>query len=209
MSYTYPIRFQPRLAPAPPRPPPAYVPRVTFLDLPAELRVEIYKLALENITVHVVPIHCDEQRRQPLALTRTSRQIRQEVIPLMHALCPIRCSITDFNFDSLLGWLQRIAPAQQANLCKNEGLTINFSTSSGLPRIESLRKWLHIRADPHRSQPNWRYSGSRPADKICKDLSRKCKRMRDRGRQQEFALILASLDVPTDSGPGRPRARDQ
>jgi hypothetical protein len=197
-----------RLAPAPPKPQPAHTPRVTFLDLPPELRIEIYKLALKHVTVHVLPINCEDARKLPHALTRTTKQVRREVLPLMHALCPIWCSITDFNFDSLREWMKRIPPEQEANLCKNRSLAIRFCTTTAPPKsVESLRKWLHMRADPYRPQPHWQYSGSRPSDKVCKDLVRRAKRMKDASRQKEMFVILECLGVPRDSSPGRPRAR--
>lgn len=204
----YPPRLL-ALAPAPPRPPPAYTPRVTFMDLPAELRIEIYKLALENVTVHILPSSCDETRKRPHALTRTTRQVRAEVLPLMHALCPIRCSVTDFHFDSLLAWLARIPPDAQANLCKNSALTIRFCTTTAPPKsIDSMRRWLHARADPYRPQPRWQYSGSKPADKVCRDLLRRAKRMREPGRQREMFVILTALGVASEATVGRPRTRD-
>jgi hypothetical protein len=43
------------LAPAPPKAPPVHQPRVTLFDLPAEMRIETYKLALEGVGIHVLP----------------------------------------------------------------------------------------------------------------------------------------------------------
>jgi hypothetical protein len=178
---------------------------VTFLDLPPELRIEIYKLALKNVTVHVLPMNCGDNRKLPHALTRTSQQVRREVLPLMHSLCPILCSITDFNFDSLREWMRRIPPDQEANLCKNRTLVIRFCTTTELPKsIESMRKWLQMRADPYRPQPRWQYSGSKPADKVCKDLARRANRMKDASRQKEMFVILECLGVPRGNSPGRP-----
>ncbi|KAK4503844.1 hypothetical protein PRZ48_004759 [Zasmidium cellare] len=187
------------LAPAPPKPPPAQLPRVTFFDLPAELRIEVYKLALEGVVIHILPTSKaeDAARCIPHALTRTSRQVRNEVLPMIHSMCPIRCSITDFNFDGLLLWIARIPPDQESKLCKNEDLRIQFATSGQQPprSLDSLRKWLHMRADKHRPQPKWQYYGPQPHSKICADLRRRAKRMTESGKQEEMLKILKALNI--------------
>lgn len=172
---------------------------MTFFDLPAELRIEVYRLALDGVVIHILPTTKaeDSQRCIPHALTRTSRQVRNEVLPMIHSMCPIRCSITDFNFDGLLLWISRIPPDQESKLCKNENLTIHFNTSGQQPPrcLESLRKWLKFRADKHRPHPNWVYSGPQPHSKICADLRRRAKRMPEPGKQEEMFKILKALSI--------------
>ncbi|CAK3747382.1 Hypothetical predicted protein [Lecanosticta acicola] len=187
-----------QIAPAPRRPLPGHQPRVTFYDLPAELRIEIYKLALEGVVIHVLPLNTVEERKIPHPLTRASRQVRNEVLPMIHSMCPIRCSITDFCFDGLLAWMHRIPPDEQSKLLKNENLRIHFhTTGNNAPRgLDSLRKWLHDRADPCRPQPKWSYQGATPPSKICADLRRRAKRMRESGKQAELYAILKALSIP-------------
>lgn len=187
------------LAPAPPKPPPAQQPRVTFFDLPAELRIEVYKLALEGVVIHILPTSKaeDSQRGIPHALTRTSRQVRNEVLPMIHSMCPIRCSITDFNFEGLLLWCSRIPPDQESKLVKNDDLRIQFATTGQQPPrcLASLRQWLKMRADKCRPQPNWQYRGPQPHSKICADLRRRAKRMTEKGKQEEMMRILKALGI--------------
>lgn len=187
-----------RLAPAPPKMPAMQRPRVTFFDLPAEMRIEIYKLALQNVTIHITPPSLLEGYKAPHALTRTSKQVRNEILPMIHSLCPIRCDITDFNFDGLLAWMARVPPSEEINLTKNENLTICFNASSQPPRsLDTLRKWLKMRADPHRPQANWKYIGPQPSSKVASDLRRRAKRMNEPGKQQEMLVILKAIGIPS------------
>jgi hypothetical protein len=189
-----PVRLPP-LAPAPPKPAPIFTPRVTFFDLPAELRIEIYRLALENVIIHILPV-ASPNDKLPHALTRTSRQVRNEVLPLMHSICPIRSSVTEFNFDGLLLWMSRVPPHEEANLKKNPDMRIFFTTNNQPQRsMDSLRKWLHMRADKYRPQPQWQYSGTTPNNKVCADLRRRTKRMKEARKQKEMVKILKALNV--------------
>ncbi|SMQ45526.1 unnamed protein product [Zymoseptoria tritici ST99CH_1A5] len=186
------------LAPAPPKAQPIHQPRVTFFDLPAEMRVEIYKLALEGVVIHILPPNTAEERKIPHALARTSRQVRNEVLPMIQALCPIRCAITDFNFDGLLQWLARVPPHEEFKLTRNKNLSIRFHTSNQPQSCQlSLRRWLAMRADPHRPQANWQYSGTQPNSKVSADLRRRVKRMTG-GKATEFMAILNALGVPVN-----------
>ncbi|KAM3425513.1 hypothetical protein BST61_g7460 [Cercospora zeina] len=194
--------------PAPPRPPPPTRDRTSFFDLPAELRIEIYKLALEKVTIHILPVNSKDSEdrarglQMPHALTRTSRQVRNEVLPLMHASCPIKCAVTDFNFDGLLTWIKRVPPHEETHLKKNENLTITLHTAeqTAPKTMDSMRKWLKMRADKCRPQPNWKYHGSAAQNKIGADLRRRTKRMTEAGKQKEMLKILQALNIALPSG---------
>lgn len=185
------------LRPAPPRSVPIYSPpaikRTSFYDLPAELRIEVYKLVLEGVTIHIVPPHATDQHC-PHALVRTSRQVRNEVLPMIHSSCEIRVNVTDFNFDGLLAWLSRIPPDQHANLTKNKDLRIRLCTTlKPTNHSDSLRRWLHSRADAYRPQPAWIYSGPVPKATVANDLRRRAKRMKTEPRKR--AELLAMLEA--------------
>lgn len=184
---------------------------MTFFDLPAELRVEIYRLALERVVVHILPSSTVDERKLPHALTRTSREVRNEVLPMIHAQCPIRCAVTDFCFDGLLTWMARIPPNEENILMKNEDLSIQFCFSSNQPpkSLETLRRWLHRRADQHRPQPKWQYGGGAPLPKIQADFRRRAKRMTEPRKQAEMFAILRALSISVDDGPGRSSSRRQ
>ncbi|KAK4541895.1 hypothetical protein LTR36_007259 [Oleoguttula mirabilis] len=184
------------LKPAPPRTFISAEPKRTdFFDLPAELRIEIYKLVLDSVVIHILPLY-EDNHRCPHALVLTSRQVRNEVLPIIHSTCAIRANVTDFNFSGLLAWMERVPPDQQAHLCKNRALTVRLCTSlkpAGF--CENLRKWLHLRADLHRPQPDWEYSGPTPKNKVANDLRRRVKRMPEEGKRQEMAVMLGAIGV--------------
>nr|POE80031.1 hypothetical protein CFP56_08097 [Quercus suber] len=189
------------LRPAPPRKPlsldPVWPPPKTcFYDLPAELRIEIYRLALESVHIHILP-QSSGTPACPHSLIRTSRQVRLEVLPIMHSMCEIRVNITDFNFEPLLTWLARIPPDQESNLTKNNSLSIRLCTSAKPSSVngDSLRRWLHLRADVFRPQPRWKYSGPNPKPPTANDLKRRAKRMTEQGKKRELEAMLKAIGV--------------
>lgn len=210
-----PQRILPALLPRqPPPPPPQHDGSTTFYDLPAEMRIEIYKLILANVQIHILPAHSKPAHKVPHSLVLTSRQVRNEVLPLIHNSCPISVTVTDFNFDSLLTWMARMPPDQEANLCKNRELKIELcttmndqqkrrasssrDTSNSMRNTHSLRKWLHLRADVYRSQPEWKYCGPRPDYKSAQELRRRAKRAAKPREKEEMVKMLAAIgvDVP-------------
>lgn len=177
----------------------------SFYDLPAELRIEIYKLALSSVKIHILPPN-SIRVRQPHALVRTSRQVRNEVLPLIHKSCAINVEVTDFNFDGLLEFMTRIPSEQEVNLRKNPTLQIQLSTTStpngkkdktsnSMKNTGSLRKWLHLRADPHRPQPNWVYCGPQPDVKTSYEMRRRAKRTKKKGERRELMRMLKAISV--------------
>ncbi|KXL50350.1 MAG: hypothetical protein FE78DRAFT_237202 [Acidomyces sp. 'richmondensis'] len=184
----------PRIHPLTPSPPPP--PSRTFFDLPAEIRIEIYRLALHRVTIQIVPP--ESTRRCPHALIRTSRQTRHEVLPLIHSGCPIRANVTDFNFAGLLTWLRRIPATEQHHLAKNPDLLIFVTTTEkGTREGGTLRQWLHLRADKCRAQPAWRYSGPPPQKSVASDMRRRVKRMSEEGKRAELVRMLGAIGVMT------------
>ncbi|KAK4899923.1 hypothetical protein LTR27_002684 [Elasticomyces elasticus] len=167
--------------------------KLCIFDLPAELRVEIYKLVLENVIIHILPLNSN--RHCPHALIRTSRQIRNEVLPLIHSNCRIRANVTDFDFSGMLAWHNRIPPSQQANLAKNQDLRVVLCTTSAKTTSIELRRWLHMCADPYRPQPAWSYSGAQAQKPVANDLRRRCKRMTEDGKRAEFRRMLDAIKV--------------
>jgi len=182
------------LAPAPPKQVSPEPHRSTsFFDLPPELRIEIYRLVLENVTIKILPANTSEQP-SPHALACTSRQIRSEILPIMHSDCPIQAYVTDFNFDGILAWMNRIPPNQQSNLCKNDRLRIWLHVTEAPGNFGgSLRKWLQVRADPHRSQPRWQYDGNLRRGKVMTDMWRRLGRMTEQGKREELLTMLRSI----------------
>ena len=185
------------LQPAPPKEKVEVIPRKTcFYDLPPELRVEIYKLVLENVYIHILPPETDSRQKNPHALVRTSRQVRHEVLPIIHGQCRIHATVTDFDFAGLLEFLSRIPPHDEKCLLKNGTLSIRLCTTLSPPgNLDSLRRWLHYRADKCRPQPNWRYSGPPPSSKVANDLKRRVKRMKEEEKKKELEKMVKAIGV--------------
>ncbi|GAB7366114.1 hypothetical protein MBLNU230_g7676t1 [Neophaeotheca triangularis] len=202
-------RILPALKPAPPRPTQIFTPeptppkppqpRMSFYSLPPELREEIYKLALGSLRIHILPLASDHARCQH-PLTLTSRQIRSEVLPLIHKTRPIQANITDFNFDGLLAWLSRIPVNEPKDtLCKNPDLRIYLSSSIPAKekpgKFESMRKWMHDRADPCRFQPAWVYAGPVAASRTATELRRRVTRQTDVRVKAELMKLASAVGV--------------
>ncbi|KAK5113952.1 hypothetical protein LTR62_003075 [Meristemomyces frigidus] len=196
-----------QLAPAPRVVPPSDEPLPkNFFDLPAEIRIEIYKLVVLDVVLHILPLSGNgtdaeqSKRNLPHALARTSRQTRNEVLPILRATCSIRANVTDFNFSGMLAWMARIPPTQQHHLVKNPSLEIKLCTAGkpgphGQGQENSLRKWLKMRADPYRPQPRWKYSGAPAQRAVSNDMRRKFKRMPEEGKREELRIMLEALKV--------------
>ena len=189
----------------------------SFYDLPAELRIEIYRLALSTVKIHILPPNSANHSPHPLVLT--TKQVRNEVLPLIHNSCPIHATITDFNFDGLLAWMSRMPPDQESNLCKNSNLCVELCTTSNVaqdatkghaqkpgtcPSMKNsgiLKKWLHLRADIYRPQPSWRYVGAKPDYKTMVEMRRRAKRAAKPGEKKELVIMLKAIGVEI---PGEP-----
>ena len=220
-----PPRYLVPIAPKPPRPPsPVANAGTCFYDLPPELRIEIYKSVLENVVVYIPPAQSNEDPRSPhagprsphtvprsphalvrspLALVRTSRQVRHEVLPIIHAHCAITAQITDFNFQGLLNWMQRISPNDQRHLLKNPCLKIELRTTDKPPGQQegvSLRRWLALRADKIKPQAKWEYSGPNPHSRVKTDLRRRVKRMTENGKKAELKKMARTIGVDFAEG---------
>lgn len=185
----------------------------SFYDLPAELRIEIYRLALSSVKIHILPPNsADHSAPHPLVLT--TKQVRNEVLPLIHNSCPIHANVTDFNFEGLLTWMSRMPPDQESNLCKNQNLRVEICTTQntqqdapkgpGAPKAGTcnsmknsaiLRRWLHLRADIYRPQPDWKYVGPKPDYKTMVELRRRAKRAANPGEKKELLVILKAIGV--------------
>lgn len=173
-------------------------------DIPAEIRVEIYKIVLENVTVHILPRESQQERRAPHPLTRTSRVVRNEVLPIIHSTCAIKATITDFNFSPLLDFMARIPPQDEKALTKNTRLKIQLcttldksrgSSSQSINDGGSLRKWLTYRADPYRLQPHWEYCGAWPGRRVETEIRRRISRMKEAGKRDEMVAVAKGMKL--------------
>lgn len=209
-----PIRLQPRPLAARLNPTRDVIQNYTrdLLGLPAEIRVEIYKLVLENVTLHILPLEARLERRAPHPLTRVSKLVRNEVLPIIHANCPIQAMVTDFNFNGMLEFMARIPPQDQKALMKNGRLKIQMCTTGekskchqpGVNDNGSLRRWLTYRADKYRVQPTWEYCGAWPGSKVEAAIRRKIGRMTEEGKKQELIKLGSSIGMSRLEKPQKP-----
>lgn len=184
-----------------------------LIGLPPEIRVEIYKMVLEDVVIHILPLEARLERRAPHPLTRVNQLIRNEVLPIIHSICPIEAMITDFNFSGMLAFMQRIPPQDEKALMKNENLKIQLCTTGekskgvqwNVSDSLSLGRWLRYRADKCRPQPKWKYCGVWPGSKVESAIRRKISRMTEDGKKQELiklgtAVGMQRLEKPPRSG---------
>ncbi|KAF2858261.1 hypothetical protein K470DRAFT_260011 [Piedraia hortae CBS 480.64] len=195
------------------RPPPDVT---GLMRLPAELRVEIFTWYLSSISVTIncgpqsnnistryrcrcgnrCPI-CRNYNAGALSLLLVSKQIRNEALPIMLRHSPITAIIRDLDFTPLLEWMSRMPFGDEPKLAKNKNLFIEMShsMSEGLPKEgQSLRRWLHLRADKCRPQPNWQYVGGLNS-KALSGLKRRAKRMNEVGKREELEKLIGAVSA--------------
>lgn len=107
--------------------------------------------------------------------------------------------------------MARMPPDQEQNLRKNTRLSIRLCTTvspnakkgdtcNSMRNSSSLKKWLHLRADPYRPQPNWVYSGPVPDYKTSYEMRRRAKRTRIEGEKAELVRMLRAIRVDVSQG---------
>lgn len=171
-----------------------------FLDLPAELRNTIYKLALSKVRIHLLPPG-KKHDRPSHGLIRTSKQVRNDVLPLYYAICPIEAVVNDLDFSGLLEWEQKLSlhADDERALRKNQSLTIRLCMTKLWDKNKNfspLNKWLHRRADSCRPQFAWVYKSSSGTMKVY-DLTHKAKRCTNENKQKEMIKILEAFGATT------------
>jgi len=59
----------------------------------------------------------------------------------------------------------------------------------------STRKWLHLRADIYRPQPDWKYGGPKPDFKTMVEMKRRAKRAKNPGEKRELVKMLNAIGM--------------
>lgn len=164
-----------------------------------------------NNTTNTLPPLVEHKTRtypNPHPLALVSHSVRDEVLAVLHQHCPINCTIYDLDFTPLLTFYKRIGPNNMIYLQRNKNLTITLNMSHNkdqLGPLDSMRQWLHKRADPHVLQPDWQYEGARPSSKVGNDLKRRWKRMSqsksegEAGKRVELEKMVKALKVDLTS----------
>ncbi|KAK3115869.1 ferrochelatase hem15 [Teratosphaeriaceae sp. CCFEE 6253] len=147
------------IATQPPSPVPSTPGRLTFFDLPAEIRNEVYDLAATD-TVLYLPSPEDRRKRPSTpvcGLLLASQKCRKEYLPLLYATTPVVVDIKDFDFQNLTRVIGGLYSTELKALRANRRLIIRLRTlNCTKANLDGLRRWLGNRADSLDRLP-WQY----------------------------------------------------
>ncbi|TKA32049.1 hypothetical protein B0A50_01295 [Salinomyces thailandicus] len=154
----YPGSRHDRTANGPACPAAATPGKLTFFDLPPELRNTIYE-TLARTTRLVLP--CDRKRQKTapsvVGLLATSKQVRREYLPVLFATAPIIADVKDFDFTNLMRVVLSLYSTELKALRLNPRLTIQLrSHNCTRENLNNLRRWLLTRGDSLDRLP-WHY----------------------------------------------------
>lgn len=143
--------------------------KLTFFDLPAEIRNVIYE-DIARDTVITVPLTTNKNGKKatpvgmvlgigPIpSLLVVSRQTRGEYLPLLLELATVKVTIKEFDFRNLIRMLGSLYITNLKALRKNERLRLQLlAEKCNKDSIVSLRRWLDSRATSLDRLP-WSYS---------------------------------------------------
>ncbi|KXL45521.1 hypothetical protein M433DRAFT_134587 [Acidomyces richmondensis BFW] len=140
---------------------------LTFFDLPAELRNEIYDL-VASTTILTLPPSSNTSNRKDRSLVPvpglllTSRQTRREYLPLLYSTAPVAVEIRDFNFNPLLNAVANLYATELKALRLNPNLVLQLRTQNCTKdNLAGLRRWVVSRANSLDRLP-WRYEVVHP-----------------------------------------------
>lgn len=124
-----------------------------FLDLPPELRNEIYSKVLEDYFVtHLSRFTKDKTLLTDSSLVSVSKQVRAEFLDAMIQSSPIiRTRVRNLNFGSAIAFLNRLSDAENHKLCKdtkNDSRIMRVEFEFHMLRAdratsERLQRWLN------------------------------------------------------------------
>ncbi|KAK3075877.1 ferrochelatase hem15 [Teratosphaeriaceae sp. CCFEE 6253] len=126
------------IATQPPNPIPSTPGRLTFFDLPAEIRNEVPS----------TPV---------CGLLLASQKCRKEYLPLLYSTTPVVVDIKDFDFQNLTRVIGGLYSTELKALRANRRLIIRLRTlNCTKANLDGLRRWLGNRADSLDRLP-WQY----------------------------------------------------
>jgi hypothetical protein len=109
---------------------------------------------------------CDDCNN-PSGLALTTRQVRQEALPLRYRFGRLRACVIDLDFEGLLAFTTRLTPSQRKDVYDNHNLEIRLRQSKPAEvdaivsnkSVKSLKAWAVDRVRVDQQQPRWRYTG--------------------------------------------------
>jgi hypothetical protein len=163
--------------------------KLTFFDLPAEIRNQIYELVASD-AILTLPLQKKETKTPPPVpgLLLASHQCRKEYLSLFLSTAPVIVEVKDFEFRHLIRVVGSLYNSEFKALRLNRNLCIHLRTQNCTrENLASLRKWLIKRGDSLDRLP-WRYevvhtppSGRIGYFRLSRELKFYCERM---GRMQ-------------------------
>ena len=144
-------------APSPIEPIPATRGKLTFFDLPAEIRNVIYEELVSDTTLSLPAYRKQKLPPQPNGLLLASKQCRREYVPLLLSTAPIIVEVRDFDFSNLIRIVGGLYSMELKAMRANPNLIIHLRTQNcARENMATLRRWLVNRADSLDRLP-WRY----------------------------------------------------
>lgn len=132
--------------------------KLSFFDLPAELRNVVYELVTINTTLSL-PARKKQQKLAPQVsgLLLASRQCRKEYLPLLYSTAPVGVDVKDFDFGNVIRVISGLYSTELKALRENPKLVIRLQTQNCTrENLNNLRRWLIRRGDSLDRLP-WHY----------------------------------------------------
>lgn len=146
--------------------------RLTFFDLPAELRNEVYEYVTLDATLTLPSTlftgsisqkaKLALRRRKPVSaaningLLLASKQCRQEYLSILLSTINVVVEIKDFDFENLMRVSSSLDESDIRSLQSNRNLCLHLDTRNCTQKdLGAIRKWLAFRTE--RDQLPWRY----------------------------------------------------
>ncbi|KAK0899023.1 ferrochelatase hem15 [Friedmanniomyces endolithicus] len=168
--------------------------KLTFFDLPAEIRNHIYDLTVSNTILYLPSPSPEDRKKKPIpvcGLLLASRQCRKEYLPLFYSTAPVVIDIKDFDFRNVMKVIGGLYSTELKAFRANNALVLRLRTlNCTKANLDGLRRWLTHRADsldrlPFRQSREIAYYGER--------LARMQVKLEDT-LQWELQAIVAAFD---------------
>lgn len=169
----------------------------TTFDLPAELRNEIYKFALESASVCVV-LSNGSDCHEPLGILLAAKAVRKEVLSLIYRHGNIHVEVVDLDFEALLAFTTHLNTQQRAAMYDNPKLEIRLRRSDPLEddavlpseNLMRLKEWVVSKTHADQLQPCWRYTEPYTNHRAAARVRREAVEEEDK-QKQEYAAIYS------------------
>lgn len=152
--------------------------RLTFFDLPAEIRNEIYEIVISETTLSIPTNILGSSKKPKLLLRRrkslatpinglllASRQCRQEYLSALLSTASVVVEVKDFDFENLMRVSSGLGDFEIQALQTNRHLTLELHNRNCTREgTASLRRWLDFRRKNLERNLPWNYEF--PLDKL-------------------------------------------